>query len=433
MLITSIWEGDYSAERKQLKGSLKTDVLIVGGGLTGILCAYRLNKAGVSCAVLEAGRLGGGVTLGTTAKLTAQHGLIYAGIMDGQGREAAQLYYRANQQALEAYRDLCKSIPCDFEQKNAYMYSRSDRRLLEKEAQAYQDLGIPFHMLEEPPLPFGTAGALGMEGQAQLHPLKFLHGIAEGLTVYENSPVLKLENGRAMTEHGGVTAERIILATHFPMKNISGLYFMKLYQSRSYVVALRDGPDINGVYLDTQPGGFSFRNHGEYLLLGGGGHKTGQRGAGYSALLELAAQAYPESAQTHAWSTQDCMTLDGLPYIGRHRAGSRNLFVAAGYNKWGMTGAMAAAAVLTDLLVKGSSEYEALFSPKRSIVKPQLLKNMASSISGIVHSGKRCTHIGCALRWNSAEESWDCPCHGSRFDKEGRVLDNPAQKPLRME
>ena len=299
-----------------LRADLKTDVLVVGGGLAGILCAHMLRSAGVDCALAEAGTLCSGTTGNTTAKLTVQHGLIYASLIRTLGPERAQMYLRANQQALDAWRGLCAGMDCDFEPKDSFVYSTDDRPKLERELTALRRLGVPARLAEGLPLPVATVGAVCVPDQAQFNPLKFAAAMAKGLPIYENTPVLELAPGLARTPGGFIRAEKIVVATHFPMLNKHGLYFIKLYQYRSYVLALRGAADVRGMYVDAADAGMSFRNAEGLLLLGGGGHRTGRKGGGWRALRDFARLHYPQAEVVGQWAAQDCMTLDGAPYIG---------------------------------------------------------------------------------------------------------------------
>ncbi len=424
----SIWTRTAQFPRfEPLKQDVKTDVLVIGGGIAGLLCAYLLEQAGVSYALVEADRICGGITKNTTAKITAQHGLIYDKLIREFGPEKARMYLYANQQALEKYRALCQSIDCDFQERNSVVYSVDDRQIIERELEALQKIGFSAKLAEKLPLPFSVAGAVCFEGQAQFHPLKFLSAISQGLHIYENTRVLELKPGAAVTNHGTIQTEKIIVATHFPFLNKHGSYFLKLYQHRSYVLALKNAPEVRNMHVDQADTGLSFRSFGDLLLLGGGGHRTGKKGGGWRELEAFAAQNYPDAQITARWATQDCMTLDGVPYVGQYSNRTPNLYVAAGFNKWGMTSAMAAATLLVDLVLGKQNPCAELFSPSRTILRPQLAVNAAeSALHLLTPTVPRCPHMGCALKYNRQEHSWDCPCHGSRFTEDGKLIDNPA-------
>lgn len=416
-----------------LRSDLRTDVLIIGGGLAGLLCAYQLAQAGADYALVEADRICGGVTQNTTAKITVQHGLIYGKLIREFGAERARLYLEANQAALEAYRALCRNIDCDFEERDAFVYARQDRRKLDRELAALDRLGAPAELVTETPLPFPVAGAVKFARQAQFHPLKFAAAIARGLRIFEHTKVLELGPGKAVTAGGTVSAESIIIATHFPMLNKHGSYFLKLYQSRAYVLALENGPDVGGMYLDEDETGLSFRNYGGLLLLGGGSHRTGKQGGGWRELEDFAQAHYPRSREIARWATQDCMTLDGAPYIGPYSRHAGGLYAVTGFNKWGMTSSMAAAALLTDTVLGRENPHAAAFAPSRTVFRPQLAVNGLEAVLGLLTpTAPRCPHMGCALKYNAAEHSWDCPCHGSRFGEDGALIDNPAADGKRM-
>lgn len=411
-----------------LRGDTRADVLVIGGGMAGLLCARLLTDAGVDCALAEADTLCGGVTQNTTAKLTAQHGLIYDKLIREFGAARAGLYLRANLAALERYRKICSGIDCDFETRDAYVYARGDRRKIDGELRALETLGFASAAFAAKlPLPFPVAGAVRFSGQAQFHPLKFAAAIAPGLRIYEHTPVRTVESGVAQTDHGRITAERIIVATHFPIWNRHGAYFLKLYQHRSYVIALEHAPDVQGMYVDAAETGMSFRNHQALLLVGGGDHRTGKRGGGWKELQDFALKYYPDAKLHCQWATQDCMSLDGAPYIGPYSRRTPQLFVATGFHKWGMTGSMVSAMILADLVMGRENEFAPVFAPSRTILRPQLAVNAAETlIHFLTPTTRRCPHLGCALKWNSQEHSWDCPCHGSRFATDGTLLENPA-------
>lgn len=424
----SLWKATASLpEFPELVGDVRTDVLIIGGGIAGILTAYLLHEKGVKYVLVEKGRICSGTTGNTTAKITFQHGLIYDKILKSDGTEAARKYLAANRAAFDKYAELCGKTDCDYEIKDNYVYSTDDRRKLEKEVEALEKIGYIADLCENVPLPVKTVGAVKFPDQAQFNPLKFLSSVAEGLNIYENTFVREMRGNTAVTDKGKIHADTVIAATHFPFINKHGSYFLKLYQHRSYVIALENAQDVNGMYVDECDTGLSFRNYEGLLLLGGGGHRTGKKGGNWAELRAFAAKKYPDSREKHFWATQDCMSLDGIPYIGRYSAKTHGFYVASGFNKWGMTGSMTAAMLLSDMILGKRNGFASVFDPSRSIVKPQLFINGAEAVCNLLTpSKKRCPHLGCALKWNEAERSWDCPCHGSRFTEHGSVLDNPA-------
>ncbi len=430
----SLWEeAEKAACFPTLNKNIRTDVLIIGGGMCGLLCAYLLHQAGIDYTLVEADTICGGITKNTTAKITLQHGLIYHKLIKKFGLDGARQYLQLNQAALKQYFSLCQGIDCDFEVRNSCVYSLNSREKLAEEISALKKLGLPAKFCETPALPFPTVGAVMVENQAQFHPLKFAWSLSEGLHIYEHTRVKELIGLKAVTDGGTIQARRILVATHFPFINKHGSYFLKLYQHRSYVLALKNVPQIDGMYVDEAQSGMSFRSCRDMLLIGGGSHRTGKQGGSWAELRTFAKQYYPQAEECFHWATQDCMSLDGVPYIGHYSAHTDGLYVAAGFNKWGMTSSMAAAMLLADLMQGRENPYSPVFSPSRSILHPQLAANAwEATVRLLPFPAKRCPHLGCALTWNSCEQTWDCPCHGSRFTKYGRLIDNPATGDLNL-
>lgn len=424
----SIWMQDVTLpEFEQLRGEKKTDVLVIGGGICGLLCAYFLKQAGIDSILVEGKRIASGITQNTTAKITSQHGLIYDTLIRDFGKEKAQMYLLANQTAVKTYKTLCQNIQCDFQELPSYTYSRTEREKIEREIKAVQSLGFPAEFSKTPDLPFATVGAVRFPEQAQFHPLKFIAEIVKGLKIYENTFIRDITPTAAISDTGKIIAKKIIVATHFPFINKHGSYFLKLYQHRSYVLALENAQTLDGMYVDENKTGMSFRMQNDFLLLGGGSHRTGKQGGTWTELENFAKKQYPQAKIRHQWATQDCMSLDSVPYIGRYSARTPDLYVATGFNKWGITSSMAAAMILCDMVREKENAFAEVFSPRRSILKPQLLFNgVETTMNLLTPTPKRCPHLGCALKWNKAEHTWDCPCHGSRFTESGRIIDNPA-------
>lgn len=472
---TSLWrDTTVFPEYAALNGDIKTDVAVIGGGLAGILTAHFLEQAGRKCIVLEAERIGSGQTGNTTAKVTSQHGLIYNKLLANVGKEQAQQYADANQEAIERYRILIQKygIECEWAEREAYLYTVKDARLLRQEYRAAESLGLPVELTYRTELPFPVEAALKLKGQASFHPLKFLQKMAEQVKVYEQTKVLRAEPHLLVTDRGNVRAEQIVFAGHYPFMLRPGYYFLRMHQERSYVLGLINVIPLSGMYLGVDADALSFRQSGNVLLFGGGGHRTGdgEQGNPYDYLHHKVEKYFPHAKAAYQWSAQDCMPLDGIPYIGQFGRRTEGWFAATGFQKWGMTSSMAAAMVLTDLMCGRKNDYADVFSPQRvnilasaktfleegkyaviNLTKEKLtfpkekLEDIRLGTGGIIeYQGQKagvykaedgeiflvsvkCPHLGCQLAWNQSEKSWDCPCHGSRYDYKGRLLDGPAQ------
>lgn len=447
----SIWSKTTDIpKQEELSGNIHAKNVVIGAGMAGILTAYFLQKQGQEVIVIEAAKIASGQTKNTTAKLTSQHGLIYHDMIKKAGKGSAKGYAQANEAAIKAYEEIIKEegIKCQFERLPSFLYSMSEEgkgRILH-EARAAVELGIEAHYMEGDKiheLPFKVSGAVWFENQAQFHPLEFVKTLADRLTIYENTNAIFVHGHIIATNRGVIEAENIIFATHYPFINVPGFYFLRQHQERSYVLALKGEkvPEkMSGMYYGIDEEGLSFRCAEGNLLLGGGSHRTGKKvchceKTGYSYLREQAQMLYPNAKETANWAAQDCMSHDGIPFIGRYSLLRPYWYVATGFHKWGMTASMISAMIISDMVCGKQNPYEEVFTPQRLLFRAgckDLCVDIGESIVGLTKgffSGKetRCSHMGCHLIWNEEEESWDCPCHGSRYDKHRRVLDNPAQ------
>lgn len=431
----SIWTESVSIQkRKRFAGEHKTEVVIIGAGLAGVLTGYMLREKGIKAILLEADRIGSGQTGGTTAKITSQHNILYQKLITMYGTAKAGHYAGFNEWAIGEYERLIKAerIHCDFKRCPAYLYSCVERDVLIKEAEVARSLGIEAEYENRCALPFSTSGVLKYENQAEFHPFKFLKEIQKDLEIYENSMVKRVESvsggmSRVYTDRGSIIADKVVYTCHFPFTNIPGYYFARMSQSLSYVVALKNAQKFRGYYLGIDEEGYSLRNEGDLLLFGGMD--------GYQKLLDKAKKLWPQSQEVVRWSAQDCITLDKVPYIGRYSHRKLGWYVATGFGKWGMTSSMVSARILSSM-VEGREVPEAdVFSPQRKIAleaAKEFGKNQAVAVKNLasLRDTKRCTHLGCKLTWNPEDETWDCPCHGSRFDRDGNVLSGPAVRKI---
>jgi glycine/D-amino acid oxidase-like deaminating enzyme/nitrite reductase/ring-hydroxylating ferredoxin subunit len=478
-----------------LTEDIKVDVAIIGGGIAGISSAYMLNKEGIKVAVIEADHILQGTTGHTTAKITSQHGLIYDKIKNQMSEEFAKQYADANETAIRMIERTSKDIDvdCDFTPQSAYVFTQQDKYIqkINDEVKTASDLGIKAEYIEKIPFNISIKAAIRFDNQAQFHPLKYLLALAKEITnkgsnIYEQSRVVDIEENSAYTITTGqgkkVTAEKVIIASHYPFYNKPGFYFTRIYTERSYVVAIKAKDKYpGGMYITAEDPGRSIRyqntENGELILVGGEHHKTGQGEdtiKHYEALVDFSNDIFSVEDIPYRWSTQDCMTLDDVPYVGHFTSKTPNLYIATGYGKWGMTNSTASAMILKDLIIHGKSPWEDVYSPSRQAiassaknfivenanVAKELVDGKITPIPDDVElkpgegkvikaKGQRtgayrdeegslhlvnttCTHMGCELNWNSSEKSWDCPCHGSRFSFEGKVIEGPAINPLNM-
>lgn len=458
------------------------DVAVIGGGLTGLLTAYLLKDSGLSVIVLEKGTIGHGATGFTTAKITSQHGLIYTRLLHDLGQEKARQYAAAGQKAISAYRQIIKqeNIECDFVNRPSCLYSTRESDILKKETENALRLGLPASFTTDTELPFPVSGAVRFDNQAQFHPLKFLRGILPGLTIYEHSEVTQIRghilsvrtvkkqipdqtfsNAYHSAECAAdiaaseslhhIRADIILMTTHFPIRDIPGFYFLRQHQDMSYVLALDHAAAPDGMYYCCDQNGYSFRSWENLLLFGGLGHRSGKihPDDAYQRLWQTAKEWYPETVMVSRWSNEDAMPHDSLPFIGPFSRLLPHIHVATGFRKWGMTGAMTAATILSGEVRGRRDEQYDVFTPQRlslsgtgpfftdlgeTILHLILQKPFAprSKKAAITKGyGPTCTHLGCTLSWNPTDKTWDCPCHGSRFQEDGTPLDGPAHKPLK--
>ncbi|WNR43750.1 FAD-dependent oxidoreductase [Paenibacillus roseipurpureus] len=477
-----------------LTADLKTEVVVIGAGITGITTAYLLAKRGVKVVVLQAGRILEGTTGHTTAKLTTQHGLIYHEFLSHFGEEKTRLYYEANHEALMFIRQTVEElgIECQFTEEDAYLYTSEDAYLdqMQNEYMAYAKLNITADYLLSNPLPFETKAAIRIKGQARFNPVPYLLRLIQEITqlggqIYEGTTVVGATHEQpsiVKTKQGHqVTCSHVVTASHYPFNDIKGAFFTRLHAEKSYVIAARTKkPFPGGMYINAEQPTRSLRAvtiHGEpAVLIGGEGHKTGQALCThqfYENLQKFGEETFGLTEILYRWSAQDVFTLDKMPYIGQQFSDAPHLLMATGYRKWGMTNSMVAAMLNMKIILGEKSPYEEVFTPHRFHADPSIktfiqqnanvaqhliagkfnlqhkqLEELSPDEGAVVQvKGKRagayrdpngelhvvdttCTHLGCEVEWNDAERTWDCPCHGSRYTFQGEVIEGPAKKAL---
>lgn len=478
-----------------LKESLTVDVTILGAGIAGITSAILLKKAGLSIALIEAGKIIKDVTGHTTAKITAAHNVIYKELLKEHGEKKANIYAMANQSAINQIESLIKeyNIACDFRRLPCYVYTenKDSLKIIKEEAEAARKVGLPVSYEESIPLEgFNVRGAVKYENQAEFHPRKYLLGLTQKIQgdnchIFENTRALNIKEGytnEVVTDKGSIHSKHVIVSTNFPIYD-PGQLFAKMYPSKSYALGFymkKQFPDAMFIGVDPIR---TYRStpsdKGQMIIAGGVNHKTGQVKDTiecYKKLEEHVRTHFDVDSIDYRWSTQDNVTIDKVPYIGKVESKSRGIYVATGLMKWGMSNGTVAAIILSDLILGKDNPWSSLFDPSRSkaVVESSkefigtnigIVKELLSSITpppesidpSILNEGEgkiikigekefgaykdengkiylvsaACTHLGCTITWNNAEKTWDCPCHGSRFNYDGSVIHAPALMQLK--
>jgi glycine/D-amino acid oxidase-like deaminating enzyme/nitrite reductase/ring-hydroxylating ferredoxin subunit len=466
-----------------LSGDVEVDVCVVGGGIAGVTAARLLQRAGKRIALLDSGKIGNGVTGFTTAHLTEALDTRYFQLRKTFGDEGARLAAQSQRAAIDHIARTAEEekLDCGFRFLPGYLYSETSPRQILQEHEAARACGLQVRLLESAPLPFATRKALRFERQAQFHPLRYLLPLARqvaarGGLVHEQTRALDVEDGgpcRVHTRQGLVKANDVLVCTHTP---VNDRFFMhtKLAQYRSYVVTARPEKGIEGLFWDDADPYHYLRMHEGVLIAGGEDHKVGQKGdtnLPYARLRQYLRERFDAPVEDE-WSAQVVEPVDGLPYIGRNSLEAR-VFVATGFSGNGMTGGTLAAMLLSDLVLGKENPWASLYQATRvkplglpewvkenvdyplHLIADRLKRAGAKGVDEVPKGegrvvtveGKKlaayrdeqgtlktlsavCTHMACTVRWNPAERSWDCPCHGARFDVDGEVLNGPAIQPL---
>ena len=473
----------------------KTEICVIGAGLFGLTTAYYLSKYGKKVIVIDKDKIGEKVSGNTTGKITSQHELFYNYLINDYGEEYAKKYLEANEKAIKNIKRIVdeEQIDCDFEIKPAYVFAQKEDEVLdiEKEVNAVNKLGKKAEYVNKIKyFPIQIKGAIKFENQAQFHPRKYMLGLCKSILtqnkIYENTTALEVErsgnNYIIHTDKGDIETEKIVIATHYPILNMPGFYFTKMYQSTSYVIAIEANQKIPyGMFISAKEPIYSFRTAKyqgkDILLICGSDHKTGEAIATnekYKELEDLAKKYYPDCNILFRWNTRDCISLDKIPYIGEFSSFMKGVYVGTGFKKWGMAFSNVSANIIVDDILGKENEYKEIFNSKRMKpvknswevknkvvntannlvfdkfrIEPYNIEQIANDNGAIIEKngdiigvykdtiGKVyavkpiCTHLGCLLTWNNTDKTWDCPCHGSRFDYMGKNIYEPAIKGLK--
>ncbi len=496
-MYNSFWiETTNKTNYPKLEKDINVDVCIVGGGLVSAITGYLLADSGLNICILEKDRVCSGVTANTTGKITSQHGLFYDYLANNFDLDFAKQYLASNEEAISLIKDIIEkeNIDCDFEMQDAYVFttSKQEAKKIQTEVEVVNKLGLNAEYLTKIPLPIkDILAAIKFPNQAQFHARKYALGLFDiiskkGVKIYENSKVIDIkhnsDNYTITTDSNFINAKYVVIATHYPIKNFPGFYFLKMYQSKSYAIAVDTKTDLfPGMYISSWDPVISFRtvpyNNSRLLIVVGSDHKTGATDIKiedrFNNLENYIRNIYPNSQVKYRWSTEDCISLDKVPYIGEFSNLYKNMYIATGFKKWGMTTSHVAGKIISDKILEKDSKYSKIYTATRleplknikefgNILKQSTYslvinktKSPLNSIDDITNgnggivtynnekvgiykddSGKIfavkpiCKHLGCELSWNNLEKTWDCPCHGSRYDYTGKIITEPTKENL---
>ena len=460
---------------ERLNDNISADVCVIGGGMAGLLIAYKLKKSGLKVVVLERGQLFCGESARTTAKITTIHGIKYTDMIKNSGFETAKKYYLAALDGMNFLVDTVSELnsDCNLKKMPLVLYAMENSEKLLSEYATLSRLNVLCSLTKKVNLPFKVDNAIRFANAYVFNPVAFMNSLSNELEIYTDTKAVKVIGEKVICESGSVSANHIIVATHYPFINSIGFYFTKMYQEKSYAAAFENVPEFNEMYFCGEGNGYAFRPFGNKLIVSGNTHRTGKN-AGQDKLSLLIADVkryYPNARLVSSWSAQDCMPPDEIPFIGRYSKFSDKLYLATGFGKWGMTSSATAALVLDGIISKHKRPYTNIFSPFRKMHsqgKRQVLKQTGLSAKELMQSisyipvkevrdiprnsadivkieGKKvgvyrddngnlhysravCGHLGCPLTFNLGTKSWDCACHGSSYDIDGNIISNPCNK-----
>lgn len=475
--MSSIWESVKVEGGSQLKENIERDIVVVGGGMAGILTAFKLTERGENVTLVEAKpRLCDGVTKNTTAHITALQGLLYSALKTKHSLEYAKNYFQSQTKAIDEYEKIIikNNIECDFKRVDAFLFSRGETEELKNEFKTLIDIGAKPEY-KTTTINLKAIKAIMIKNQAVFHPLKFLNSLPKKFQIYTSTAIVDvdLNNKILYTEKFYIKANKIIIATNYPIVNVRGRYFIKLYKSSSYAIATNELADIGGIYNEDTSEGITLRNLGQQVIIGGLDHRTGRPSTrrAFEKLENEAVKCFKKVEIVNRWDANDTMTSDEVPLVGQFDIIHKDIYLITGFNKWGMANSMISSDIIADLIQDVPNEYAEIFCPQRPkfkfgyflsnmgvvfkdlLIKPLCIpfksyKDLELGTGDIVmfHGKKRavykdengkfhackpfCKHLGCQLQFNMNTKTWDCPCHGSRYDENGKLICSPAVEDL---
>lgn len=476
MKYKSIWEEERYKDLDKLDCDKSYDVLIIGGGLTGISCAYNLINSGLNVGVVEQYKIGSSTTSKTTAKINYLQEMVYSYLTNKYSYSVAKKYLRSQLDGISFIINSINknNIDCNLEKVSSYVFTNKQEEVdkLKRERFILKKMGIKVNEYSNLDINIKSKYAIEVNDTYIFNPLKYLYSLTDicldnNIDIYEKTKVIKIKKEKNMylcfTENNIISAKKVVLASHYPFFLFPMFMPAKAYIERSYVSASLTDKYKNSTYITASNPCKSIRYYKDYIIYLCNSHNIcnnlNEKKNYYKLIKDIKKLNLEPS---YVWSNDDLITIDKMPYIGSIRD---NLYICTGYNTWGMTNASVAAIIIKDLILGKENEYISLFNPKRtkivknilgytinisssakSFIQNKLIKNKKWYISDVTFkkidgvdfaiyndiNGKhivknKCPHMGCSLIFNEIEKTWDCPCHASRFDLNGNCIKGPSK------
>jgi len=418
-------------EKEQLSRNIKTDILVIGSGIAGVVCAYELKKHGYDVVLVDKGQVGCGVTKKTTAFLSIEQDYLYHDMINDLGYEKAKRFLNYNLEALSFYERLSKKADIGFQKTNLILYSTKNENKILNEQRALQRLGIETKIINELDLNMNVKKALVIPNQAYIDPFKTMFFLTKDLKIYQNTKIIKLTSNYAYTESNTIKFKIVIVATNYPFLRFKGLHFLKLSQKMSSVISIKYN-QLTNMYLSIDEDGLYIRPYDDYTIIGGFDRNLKNEDQNNLQSLEnTVLDIFPNVEIINKWINQDVVTLDKVPHIGRFDMLHQNWYLVTGFNLWGFLWSYAASQIIIKQIKSNQKSY--LTNPQRFFLNKAFVKHTFNTFKSVFKFKKpRCTHLGSSLNYNTESGCWECPSHGSRFKKDGTVVNGPAQKDLKF-